>query len=112
MIRKYCAKTIEFVALNLSSRSASVLFFIYKAYHCTGTHESRTADIAKTVGTKKRGRGYACSRYTTSAPDLSGNMLASSTYRSRPASGILVLQQSLFKLMTNQMQKWRQGSKR
>jgi hypothetical protein len=27
MIRKYCAKTIEFVALNLSSRSASVLFF-------------------------------------------------------------------------------------
>lgn len=49
------------------------------------TNESSTVVTAKDTGTRNLGRGYACSRYTTSAPDLFGNMLPSSLYNDNPA---------------------------
>ena len=83
---KYCANTMELVALNLSHEiSVNIGCETARLSDCGTTHDRRTVVTANDMGTSDLGRGYACSRYTTSAPDRSGNMLASSVYSDNPA---------------------------
>lgn len=51
-------------------------------------NDSTTDTNANAVGTSHRGRGYACSRYTTSDPDRLGKYAAYSRYTARLASDV------------------------
>ena len=85
IVMKYWAKTIEFVALNLLCAENGSMSHSTAIKLVNKTYDSSTVVTAKDTGTRNFGRGYACSRYTTSAPDRSGNMLANSVYTDSPA---------------------------
>lgn len=59
-VRKYCAKTMAFDALNLDIEDQRVCLFRFQRY--SSTHDISITVTAKEMETRNLGRGYACSR--------------------------------------------------